>query len=1092
MKIRNIAGVEPLEDRRLFSGAQPLGINFNDEALSETHFAYAVAEAKKLGIHSVRVWVEIDSYDDRPTGWEIDPPPGAVDASGKELSSGYQNTINRLFQLKHLGFDVMAIMAPGGGLVPESPAKAEAFFAHFVNIRQTPEGTETLRDVVDTWEIGNEMEVPSYWADSRAGATVGLKSYVDKLLLPAASVLHSGPRETWEPIVSAGVSWNPEDMRTILSYLQSQGKLNAIDYAGFHPYGTFDPDNLSSNQQAANILKAKQYADSYGLKMMATEWNVRGFGNTGANDAKWARAMDYNFRNYILPNFEQSYYFCLVNNWVARGGTTSARPGGVLKHLNPPAVTPTSDSDLLGDYYASTIVPVEPFYSILNDWQNLITKPAAGTGNVISGMAFLDFNGDGTLRDGERSSKNQIVFLDIDGDGLLSEGEPQTLTSFDTGQFSLAIDPSLIGGTFSLRMLLPEGWQQSAAPAVTLTGLNQSLGYAVGVIPNFPQPTRITGSISGTLFQDLDGNGFKSSTEAALGNRVAYIDQNNNGAFDTGEYAVATKSTGVYQFRSLPAGTYTIRHIPAAGETLSPTQPYPTYALTSNQKVAGIDLGLLGAAVVPPPPLVAKATITGLLWNDSNANGTRDGAEAVTGSRVVYIDANRDGKFNTGERSVSSNSAGIYTFSNLDAGTYYVSRVFPSGFWMSNSTAGYVTVTVAAGQTASGVDIGTTNVAPPPPPPPVLPPVEPPPVIPPVEQPKFGTARVTIYNDVNRNGVQDEGDSGVAGATAYVDLDGDGQRDSNEPFASSDVSGVAVISGVTTGTYSVRLAPVAGFDSVSAPMSPLSIVADATVDAVFGIAATPALPPVDPPTVPADQPVNFPTGNSFISGYVVNDSNKDGKWTSGEKGIIGRTVWIDANNNGRIDTGEPKQLTASNGKYTFSNVPVGKFTVRQVLPDGWVSAITSRSVSVTAGTTRSGIDFTTYAGTAPTPIVTNPLPPTDSPVTSPITGTASIRGYVINDTNRNGTWNSGEFGIAGRSVWMDLNNNAQQDANETAQLTASNGSFLFQNLAAGTYRIYATLPAGWNQIAPANTGALVQTVTAGQLRSGAYIATALS
>ncbi|MGC4032022.1 MAG: PQQ-dependent sugar dehydrogenase [Tepidisphaeraceae bacterium] len=100
------------------------------------------------------------------------------------------------------------------------------------------------------------------------------------------------------------------------------------------------------------------------------------------------------------------------------------------------------------------------------------------------------------------------------------------------------------------------------------------------------------------------------------------------------------------------------------------------------------------------------------------------------------------------------------------------------------------------------------------------------------------------------------------------------------------------------------------------------------------------------------------------------------------------------------------------------------------------------------------------------------------------TGTASINGYVVNDTNKDGKWTSGEKGITGRTVWLDLNNDGNQGVTEPTLVTGDNGKFTFTNLAAGTYRVREVVPAGWKQTSPINNGPLFIQLTDGQLRSG--------
>ena len=65
-----------------------------------------------------------------------------------------------------------------------------------------------------------------------------------------------------------------------------------------------------------------------------------------------------------------------------------------------------------------------------------------------------------------------------------------------------------------------------------------------------------------------------------------------------------------------------------------------------------------------------------------------------------------------------------------------------------------------------------------------------------------------------------------------------------------------------------------------------------------------------------------------VSGKVFQDTNGNGQLTSGEPYVAGRTVYVDANNNGSKDAGELSTLTSSTGTYTFSLAP-GAYTIRE-------------------------------------------------------------------------------------------------------------------------------------------------------------------
>jgi hypothetical protein len=104
-----------------------------------------------------------------------------------------------------------------------------------------------------------------------------------------------------------------------------------------------------------------------------------------------------------------------------------------------------------------------------------------------------------------------------------------------------------------------------------------------------------------------------------------------------------------------------------------------------------------------------SASISGTLWNDTDGDGNWDSNEVSSGARTVFLDYDGDGQLDSSEKRVTSASNGSYKFTGLAAGTYKVTRVFPSGFKLSNSASKYLTVSVTSGQQKTGVNIGSTD-----------------------------------------------------------------------------------------------------------------------------------------------------------------------------------------------------------------------------------------------------------------------------------------------------------------------------------------------------------------------------------------------
>ena len=76
------------------------------------------------------------------------------------------------------------------------------------------------------------------------------------------------------------------------------------------------------------------------------------------------------------------------------------------------------------------------------------------------------------------------------------------------------------------------------------------------------------------------------------------------------------------------------------------------------------------------------------------------------------------------------------------------------------------------------------------------------------------------------------------------------------------------------------------------------------------------------------------SGTGSISGSVFNDADGNGKRGSKETGLAKVTVYLDVNNNKKIDGNELKTTTDSAGNYSFTKVSAGAYIVRQILPSG--------------------------------------------------------------------------------------------------------------------------------------------------------------
>jgi uncharacterized repeat protein (TIGR01451 family) len=346
----------------------------------------------------------------------------------------------------------------------------------------------------------------------------------------------------------------------------------------------------------------------------------------------------------------------------------------------------------------------------------------------------------------------------------------------------------------------------------------------------------------------------------SLGNRV-WIDADNSGTFngveagvnavtvnllDSSGNVIATTTTasgGFYRFDNLPAGDYKVQIAAtnfAAGGALkgyassTPTEINPNDNVDKNDNgidqpvdlltTLGISSGTVTLGGASPEPvgeteLVAGANPQGpttdnaanmtvdfgfyplaslgnFVWLDSNANGRQDAGEAgIPGVEVKLLNADGTPYLRNGIPLTTTTGAnGEYLFTDLPAGSYVVEFVKPSGYSASPKDAA-----LAVDATDSDADVvtgrtgaytlapGEQNLT--------------------VDAGLFFTASLgdRVWHDLNKNGVQDPGEPGVAGVTVNL-LDGAGTT--ILLTIPTDANGNYKFEGLTPGTpYIVEFLP---------------------------------------------------------------------------------------------------------------------------------------------------------------------------------------------------------------------------------------------------------------------------------------------
>ncbi len=199
-----------------------------------------------------------------------------------------------------------------------------------------------------------------------------------------------------------------------------------------------------------------------------------------------------------------------------------------------------------------------------------------------------------------------------------------------------------------------------------------------------------TGSVAGTVFNDIDGNGQRGDGEGALAGWTVFLDANADGVYNAEELSVTTDDAGNWLFADLQPQTVRIGLVlPGSYEVTSPVAGYHDVAVAAGDVLTGRAFGVL-----------ALGAISGVQFDDLNGNGQQDAGEQGLAGWTIFIDADSDGQLDAGERSTVTGLDGSYAFTDLRPGAYQIAQVAQDG-WIQTRPG----TASASGQTAFAVTL---------------------------------------------------------------------------------------------------------------------------------------------------------------------------------------------------------------------------------------------------------------------------------------------------------------------------------------------------------------------------------------------------
>ncbi|MBC2391165.1 SdrD B-like domain-containing protein [Listeria booriae] len=472
----------------------------------------------------------------------------------------------------------------------------------------------------------------------------------------------------------------------------------------------------------------------------------------------------------------------------------------------------------------------------------------------------------------------------------------------------------------------------------------------------------------------------------------------------------------------------------------------------------------------------AKGSISDAMFEDLNGNGQKDANEAgISGIKVTLFN-------DQGVEVATTTSAadGSYNFDNVDEGTYYMhvdTATFPDNYKLfttqgfgSDGNSSYFHV--AAGETVSGYHLGFYKKA-------------------------GGTISSTVFNDLNINGKQDEGEAGLSGAKVAL------YNVSGEKIAETTTAadGSYTFANIPAGTY---------YEHVTLPKNAKLVSGEQ-----FGSDGNTGYFAVNSEQQITNLNVGAKINTAAISGTITDKASHQGM-----KDVEMVLYTIDG-------TRIASTTTDASGNYKFANLAEDFYYVHAIVPDG-DSVVDTRGfgmdaysyyIQIGADTQADNFNLTLKGNTVePTDIVVNtddiaakvgdtgkidasvqPSDATDKTLTYTVSdpsilsvdadgnwtalakGEADItvttangiskvihvvvsekvgelKSFVFEDTNKNGTKEAGEAGVPGATVAL----HGADGSVVATQTTDANGQYDFMDVPVGTYYIVVTAPAGYD------------------------------
>jgi len=375
------------------------------------------------------------------------------------------------------------------------------------------------------------------------------------------------------------------------------------------------------------------------------------------------------------------------------------------------------------------------------------------------------------------------------------------------------------------------------------------------------------GSIGGMVWNDENGDGIMDESEAGVEGAMLELSAENMEAMTT-----LSMEDGTYRFDGLESGFYQVVRKPLDGMVGTTSDMIYVILVHEDGTVSSFMAANYG---VKADEGGGTAVIKGQVWNDLNGDGNVNDGEPGLEGLTVTLSGDSEATATTAED-------GGYIFAELSAGTYEVVSTGPEG-WVLTTDSPIVVVLETDDATFNDGSFGWMEGS----------------------GGDGGAIGGIVFNDLNGNRVQDDGEPGLEGIT--VDLSGDATV-----TMVSSADGAYVFTDLAIGDYEVTSTGPDGWSPTTGPILNVRLETDDEVvdDANFGW-------------------MDGGGGEGgAIGGIVFNDMNGNRVQDDGEPGLEGITVDLSGDATATV-------VSSADGAYVFTGLVIGDYEVTSTGPDGW-------------------------------------------------------------------------------------------------------------------------------------------------------------